>query len=129
MTGANRCPGCGAERTADGPEGLCPRCLMSPTKTGDTPGPSDLDATTAPSATSSGYPREPSPGDFEATGAYNPGPAAGAASSRTDATGDWTTDSDDPTRTTDPDSPTRTADGHFDTHDMPRGATVRYFGD
>src|SRR5262249_59941009 len=28
-----------------------------------------------------------------------------------------------------PDAPTRTADGHGATRDLPRGATVRYFGD
>ena len=28
MTDANRCPSCGAERPANSPEGLCPRCLM-----------------------------------------------------------------------------------------------------
>ncbi len=28
MTDANRCPSCGAQRPANGPEGLCPRCLL-----------------------------------------------------------------------------------------------------
>jgi serine/threonine protein kinase len=102
---------------------------MSPAKTGDTTGPADVDATTALAATSFGHRPEPSPGDLEPTGAYSPRPAAGAVSSRTDATRDWTTDSDDPTRTTDPDSPTRMADRRSDTPDLSRGATVRYFGD
>jgi len=103
--------------------------LLSLALNSDIPGQVDVDATTTPPTTSSGDEPETLPGDFEATGAYIPGPAAGAASSRTDATGDWTTDSDDPSRTTDPDSPTRTAVGHSDTHDLSRGATVRYFGD
>ncbi len=117
---ANRCPGCGAERPANAPEGLCPRCLMSQATPGDTPGPADVDATTAPAATGSGHSPEPLPGDPEATGAYTAEPVADAASTRTDATGDWTTD---------PGDPRRTADGHGATPDLPRGATVRYFGD
>ena len=28
MTDTNRCPRCGAERPADAPGGLCPRCLL-----------------------------------------------------------------------------------------------------
>ncbi len=43
-----------------------------------------------------------------------------APSPRTDATGDWTTD---------PGDPTRTADGNPAPRDLSRGATVRYFGD
>ncbi len=129
MAGENRCPICGVELPANAPAGNCPRCLLTLALTSDTPGQVDVDATTVSAATSSGLPPETSPGDFEATRAYFPGPATGAASSRTDATGDWTTDSDGPSRTTDPDSPTRTADGHPDTHDLPRGTTVRYFGD
>ena len=96
MADANRCPSCGAERPANAPEGYCPRCLLSQATNSDTPGRVDVDATTAPATTSSGHEPETLPGDSEATGAYIPGPAAGAASSRTDATGDWTTDSDDP---------------------------------
>ncbi len=117
---ANRCPGCGAERPANVPEGLCPRCLMSQAIPGDTPGPANVDATTARAATGSGHSPEPPPGDPEATGAYTAEPVADAASTRTDATGDWTTD---------PGDPPRTADSHRATPDLPRGATVRYFGD
>ena len=113
-------PGLRRPTAANAPEGLCPRCLMSQAMPGDTPGPGDVDATTAPAATGSGHSPEPSPGDPEATEAYTPGPAADAASPRTDASGDWTTDLGDPPRT---------ADGHGATRDLPRGATVRYFGD
>ena len=48
---ANRCPGCGAPRPANDPEGLCPRCLMLRPTTGDSPGPTDVEATTALAAT------------------------------------------------------------------------------
>jgi hypothetical protein len=107
----NRCPKCGAERPANAPEGHCPSCLSSLARNNDTPGQVEFDATTVPAATSSGDEPETSPGEFEATGAHIPGPAAGAASSRTDATGDWTTGSDDPTciapiAVSDPTSPT-----------------------
>ncbi len=51
----NRCPGCGALQPATAPEGLCPRCLMRPPMTGDTPGPADADATTAPATTGPGH--------------------------------------------------------------------------
>ncbi len=116
----NRCPNCGAERPARAPEGYCPRCLVSQAMNSDTPGQVDVDATTAPAATSSAHEPEPSPGDSEATGAYILGPTAGAASSRTGATLDWTVDLGEPVRT---------ADGNGAEPDLSRGATVRYFGD
>ena len=65
---AKRCPGCGAERSANSPEGLCPRCLMRRSTAGDLPGPADVDATTALAATGSGQSTEPTPVDPEATG-------------------------------------------------------------
>jgi len=88
--------------------------------TGETPGPADVDATTAPAATDPGHPPEPMPGDSEATGAHIPGPLAGTAPVPADATGDWTPD---------PNEPTRTAHGKAATRDLPHGATVRHFGD
>ena len=115
MSGENRCSGCGEERPANTPEGLCPRCLMRQEMTGDTPGPADVDATTTLAATSSGYPLEPSPGDFEATGAYNPGPAAGAASASLD--------------TVAPHGPPATAEGNAARRNLHRAAIIRYFGD
>jgi eukaryotic-like serine/threonine-protein kinase len=90
--------------------------------TGEPPGPTevDVDATTAPAVTGSDHSPEPTPVDPQATGAHIPGPVADAASSPGDATAAWTPD---------PNAPTRTADGRGATHDLPRGATVRYFGD
>ena len=64
---ANRCPNCGAEQPANASEGLCPRCLMRPPMTGDTPGPADADATTVPATTGPGHSLEPTPGDPDAT--------------------------------------------------------------
>ena len=87
---ANRCPGCGAPRPANDPEGLCPRCLMLRPTTGDTPGPTDVDATTALAATGSGQPPEPTSDDPEATTAHIAGPVASTAPH--DATDDWTSD-------------------------------------
>jgi WD40 repeat protein/tRNA A-37 threonylcarbamoyl transferase component Bud32 len=116
---ANRCPNCGAERPANAPEGLCPLCLARLEMTGETPGPADVDATTAPAVTDPGHPPEPMPGDSEATRAHIPGPLASTAPVPADATGDWTPD---------PNEPTRTAHGNAATRDLPYGATVRYFG-
>jgi predicted Ser/Thr protein kinase len=117
---ANRCPGCGAEQPATAPEGLCPRCLMRLPMTGDTPGPADADATTALAATGSGGPPEPTPGDPEATRAHIPGPVAKTAPAPNDATSDWTLGANELTGT---------ADGSRATRELPRNATVRYFGD
>ena len=36
MADANRCPNCGAERPANAPGGLCPRCLTRPAMSNDT---------------------------------------------------------------------------------------------
>ncbi len=125
MADASRCPGCGAKRPANAPGRYCPRCLLRLALYSATAGQVDVDATTAPAARSAGDEPATWPGDFEATRAYIPGPGAGEPSSRTDAGGIGTTDSDDPPRTIDPDSPTRTAVGHSDTYDPSRGATVR----
>ena len=89
---ANRCPGCGAERPANAPEGLCPRCLMLRPMTGGTPVPADVDATTDLAATGSSHSPEPTPGDPEATGAHIAGPVASTATVPDDATSDGTPD-------------------------------------
>jgi tetratricopeptide (TPR) repeat protein/predicted Ser/Thr protein kinase len=68
----------------------------------------------------SGQSTEPTAGDPEATGAHIAGPVASTAPLRHDATGNWTPD---------PNLPTRTSDGHEAAPGLPRGATVRYFGD
>ncbi len=119
---ANRCPGWGDLQPVNAAEGLCPRCLMSQAMTRDTPGPTDADAdaTTSPAGAGSGHSPEPTPADTEATAAQIAGPIASTAPVRHDATGDWTTD---------PNRPTRTADGHVSTPDLPPGTIVRYFGD
>jgi hypothetical protein len=91
------CPSCGAKLPANAPAGYCPRCLLSQARSGGS-----------------------SPTDPEATKARVPGPVTGAASPRTDATDDWTTD---------PGDPASTADDNPAARDLSRGATVRYFGD
>ncbi len=116
----NRCPGCGALQPATAPEGLCPRCLMRPPMTGDTPGPADADATTVPATTGPGHSLEPTPGDPDATEAHLSETVAQTAPVPSDATSDWTPD---------PNEPTGTAGGSGAARDLVPGATVRYFGD
>src|SRR5262245_49932399 len=116
----NRCTGCGAERPANDPGRLCPRCLMLRAMAGDAPGPADVDATTAPAAMGPGHLPGPTPGDPDATGAHIAGPVPGTAPALHDATDEGTPD---------PDLTTRTADGHGPMPGLPRGTTVRYFGD
>jgi tetratricopeptide (TPR) repeat protein/tRNA A-37 threonylcarbamoyl transferase component Bud32 len=115
---ANRCPGCGAERPANAAEGLCPRCLMRPPMTGDTPGPPD--ATTAHAIAGSDRPPAPTAADPEATRAHIAATVGSTGPIPHDATG---------ARAPSPELPTRTTDGHGDAPDLPRGATVHYFGD
>ena len=120
MAGANRCPICGVEPPANAPEDSCPRCLFSQALNSDTPGPVDVDATTAPNAASSGHAPEPAPADFDATGAHMPRPGAEATTAPANATGSGIPDAD---------SPTQPADGYGAARDLPRGETVRHFGD
>jgi len=117
---ANRCPNCGAERPANTREGLCPRCEMLRATTDAAPDPGGVDATTAPAAAGSGHAPEPTPGDAEATGVHIAAAVPSTAPVPHDAT-----DGSAP----DPNLPTRTADGHGSMPNLPRGATVRYFGD
>jgi serine/threonine protein kinase len=95
--------------------------MLRPT-TGDSPVPDDVDAgaTTALAATDSGQSPETTPGDTEATAAQIAGSVASRAPLPHDATSDWTAD---------PNLSTRTSDGHEAAPGLPRGATVRYFGD
>ena len=113
----NRCPSCGDLHPANAPEGFCPRCLAQQTLRVDRPDPGNVDATTSPAATSSGYSSETAPADSEMTGARTSEPLTEAASSLTHGTGNWTPD------------PTENADANRATGDLPRGTTVRYFGD
>jgi serine/threonine protein kinase len=113
-----RCPGCGVLKPANAPAGLCPRCLMPETMTGDTPGLAD--ATTAHATRGSSHSPELTTTEVEATAAYIAGPVASAAPSTHDATGNWAPG---------PNEPTRTADGGRATPDRTPGVTVRYFGD
>ncbi len=115
-TDKNRCPNCGAEQPPNGPEGLCPRCLMRQATTGDASVMGDADAPLRPAATGSGHLTEHTVADFAATLDQTACPVEGAVN----GTGDWTLD---------PISPTRTADGPGATRDLPRGSMVRYFGD
>ncbi len=105
----NRCPNCGAKLPANAPEGYGPRRLFSQELAGNTP------AETAEATADDTVPADP-----EATTDAPFRPVAGSASSRTDATGNRTPGSDDPTRT---------AGGHGVAPDLARDATVRYFGD
>ena len=92
-TGANRCPGCGAERSADAPEGLCPACLMRQAREGDTLVPADVASTIDPSPAGPGHAPVPAPDDVEATRPKTDGPAP----TPDDATRDWTPNPGDPT--------------------------------
>ena len=109
MADENRCPSCGAERPANAPEGLCPSCLMQQCTGGATSVSAGLSGTT-----DSGHAPDFMMADIEATlGADRracrpPTPPA--------------TGLPIPRRPRPP-----TADGA--TRDLPRGATVRYFGD
>ena len=73
-----------------------------------------------PAATGSGHSPEPTQADPEATEAHTRRACRRRGRAPDDATGDWTPD---------PTDPTRTADGHGASRDLPRGTTVRYFGD
>jgi hypothetical protein len=117
---ANRCPDCGVERPTNAPEGYCPRCHLSQALTSYITGQVDVDARTAVDATSSGHAPEPRPRDSDATGADMPRPVAHATTSLANAGGSSVPNAD---------SPTQAADGYGHTPDLPRGDTVRYFGD
>ncbi len=110
---ANRCPGCGAERLANTPGGLCPTCLMRQAREADTIVPADADGTTDPDLTGPGPAPVPGPNDVEATRAKTDGPA-------NDATGDGTNESSELTST---------SDGSRSSQVLPRGALVTYLGD
>jgi hypothetical protein len=106
--GAKRCPSCGAEQPADASEGVCPRCGMRQVTTQPQPPRAPATRPSQPGATPTQQ------------GAQTERPVAGAASSRTEATGN---------RTRNPGDPASTTDGNGATADLPRGAAVRYFGD
>jgi WD40 repeat protein/serine/threonine protein kinase/tetratricopeptide (TPR) repeat protein len=117
MADANRCPNCGAERPANAPEGLCPRCLMS-NALGEEPAGAaemterdshEIGAQAVPGATQTGTEAAEAP--IVGTGEGSP-PAV--------ATGVWTGDADGAAVTT---------DGNGEASDLGRGARVRYFGD
>ena len=114
---SNRCPSCGEEQPANAPEGPCPRCLALQTMTARTTRPDDIDATTPPAATGSDHSPETAPTDSDAIAAHAAKPATDTASCRTLATGNCTPDS------------TATVADSLATQDLPRSATVRYFGD
>ena len=120
MAGANRCPICGVERPVNAPEGYCPRCLLSQALKTHTTGQVNVNATTDLDAASTGDSPEPAPADFDATGAHMPRPGAEATTALANATGSGIPDAD---------SPTQPADGYGAVRDLPRGDTVRYFGD
>jgi predicted Ser/Thr protein kinase len=116
MADADRCPNCGAERPINAPEGLCPRCLMRNTPGEDMRVLADDGNDVGPGTTAAGPLHEPRAKFPEATAAHTPGPAPPT----TDATSDWATG---------PTGPTGSADGLGAATGLPRGATVRYFGD
>ncbi len=85
--------------------------------TGASPAPTGVNAATDPVATGSAHSVETTPDNSELTGAYTAGPVTDEASPRTGGIGNCTTD------------PIETANGNPATRDLPRGTTVRYFGD
>ena len=99
----NRCPICGAEQLANTPEGLCSRCQTPPEMTDNASSAAAVDAPAAPATTEFGH--SPAPAEPHTTAA---------------ATGEWTPD---------PNDSTRTADRQPATDDLARGTVVRYFGD
>jgi tRNA A-37 threonylcarbamoyl transferase component Bud32 len=109
----NRCPICGAEQLANTPEGLCPRCQMPEAMTDHTSRAAAVDAPAAPATAEFGD--SPTPAEPQTTAA---GTSAGAAPAA--ATGEWTPD---------PNDSTRTANRQPATDDLARGTVVRYFGD
>ncbi len=117
---ANRCAGCGGERPANTPDGLCPRCVIGRAMTDDRTVPADVDATTSPADRGSDRTPEPTLADSAAARSKTDRPATGAAKAPADTTSDWTHD---------PHELTRTADGSWSTHGLPRGATVFYLDD
>jgi serine/threonine protein kinase len=109
----NRCPICGAEQLANIPEGLCPRCRMPQAMTDNRSGAAAVDAPAAPATAEFGDSSAPAEPHTIAAGT-----SAGAAPAA--ATGEWTPD---------PNDSTRTADRQPATDDLARGTVVRYFGD
>jgi eukaryotic-like serine/threonine-protein kinase len=73
-----------------------------------------------PTVTASGHSLAPTRPDSDATGANTPTPVADSTAGFGTATGFWTPDVD---------SPTQSADGHSPSRVLPRGTSVRYFGD
>ena len=121
MAAARTCQKCGSRLPIRSPEGLCPRCLMQRAMAGDTPVQAGA---MPPSATSTIRAPATRPGraqaDLEATeGTLRPF-VDDAPRPSADATGDWTPDPTDPDATT---------DGRGAARGLPRGTTIRYFGD
>jgi WD40 repeat protein len=113
MAAARTCRKCGAALPIRALEGLCPRCLMQRAMAGDATERSLDD--TGP-GDSPGPPRA----ELEATDAHTPPLGSDATRPPADATGDWTPDPTDPDATT---------EGRGTAPDLPRGTTIRYFGD
>ena len=110
MADANRCPNCGAERPANAPEGLCPRCLMRQAQEGEVSELTDAGSGWAvgagTDATTAG--RGPDPGGETEMATANPTVSV----------------TSDPNRKT----VAATAPG-AESNGLQRGAVVRYFGD
>ncbi len=105
MDDANRCLNCGADRPADAPEGLCPRCLILNALGEDTPMPTAGVTVDGPGATVARI----SPVATE----------VGLATTPVDTRGPGTEAADSP----------GAALGPMATSSLSRGAIVRYFGD
>ena len=119
MADANRCPSLRAERPASAPERLCPSCLTGHARAGDHSITADLDATTAPRH-GPRPPRGATEADPKATGAYKSEAVTDSRRNPETATID---------RTPGPTDPEATIDGNVAPSHLPRGTTVRYFGD
>ena len=120
MAAARTCPKCGSALPTRSPEGLCPRCLMRRAMAGDPPVQAGDATEHGLDDTGPGDSPGPAQADVEATEAHIRPFVDDATRPSADATGNWTPDSTDPGSTTDQRG---AAPG------LPRGTTIRYFGD
>src|SRR4051794_23606186 len=120
MAAARTCQKCGSVLPTRSPEGLCPRCLMRRAMAGDPPVQAGDATEHGLDDTGPGDSPGPAQADVEATEAHIRPFVDDATRPSADATGNWTPDSTDPGSTTDQRG---AAPG------LPRGTTIRYFGD
>ena len=110
-----RCPSCGEAQATNAPEGPCPRCLIQQVTASDPLSPSS-DETIDRLVPDSGHSPKPTLADSEATGAYLSAPV----------NDDRTIDHP---RTPGPTDLDETIDASGVSQSLPRGTSIRYFGD